>query len=303
MESPTVEGYAPVPGGQVWYKIVGSGDALPLLTLHGGPSVGHDYLETLEGLASDRPVVFFDQLGCGRSDKPENVSLWRIERFVEEVAAVRKALDLKRLHLYGHSWGGWLAIEYMLGKPTGVASLTLGSTSASSRQFVDELKPLRAALPQDVRETLERYEALGDYHSPEYQKAVSAFQDPLFCRVRPVPEPLIRSGKILRESRAPYETIWGPNEFTATGNLQDWERRDRLQEINVPTLVVCGWYDLCRPACSESLHRGIPNSEMHIFEDCAHMAHLEEPESYVQVMREFLDRVERELVGRPANMM
>ena len=105
------EGYADVPGGRVWYKVVGSGGGVPLLTLHGGPGAGHDYLESLEALSSDRPVIFFDQLGCGKSDQPEDVSLWRIERYVDEVKALREALSLDRIHLFGQSWGGWLAIE------------------------------------------------------------------------------------------------------------------------------------------------------------------------------------------------
>lgn len=74
------EGYLPVTGGRVWYQIVGSGNATPLLVLHGGPGVPHDYLESLADLADERPVVFYDQLGCGKSDRPDDVSLWRIER-------------------------------------------------------------------------------------------------------------------------------------------------------------------------------------------------------------------------------
>ncbi|GAG22151.1 unnamed protein product, partial [marine sediment metagenome] len=168
------EGYVPVPGGQVWFRAVGSRAAVPLLTLHGGPGAGHDYLETLEELASDRPVVFYDQLGCGRSDQPDDRSLWRIERFVEEVNAVREALELDRVHLLGQSWGGWLAIEYMLTKPAGVVSLVLASTSASIPEFVRESTRLKAELPADVRETLERYETAGELHHPDYVAAVLA---------------------------------------------------------------------------------------------------------------------------------
>src|SRR5262245_46344993 len=93
------EGYIPVTGGRVWYQIAGSGDALPLLVLHGGPGVPHDYLEPLADLAEERPVVYYDQLGCGKSDRPDDVSLWRMERFVEEVDQVRQTLGLAQLHL------------------------------------------------------------------------------------------------------------------------------------------------------------------------------------------------------------
>lgn len=282
------EGYITVPGGQVWYKVVGSGDAVPLLTLHGGPGAGHDYLEPLEALGSGRPIVFFDQLGCGKSDQPDDVSLWRIERFVEEVAAVRKALNLEDIHLFGQSWGGWLAIEYMLTNPSGIESLILASTSASIPQAAEETARLKSTLPQSVLDTLNRYEVVGDYHNPEYEEAMTPFYSQFFCRLDPFPEPVMRSLNNLDANPVPYETIQGPNEFTFVGNLKDWDRIDRLAEIAVPTLVTCGRYDLFGPVCAETLRQGIPNCEMQVFENSAHMAHLEESESYLQVMNEFL---------------
>ena len=292
MIEPIREGHISVPGGEVWYKIVGSGSATPLLTLHGGPGAGHDYLEPLETLAADRPVVFFDQLGCGKSDKPDDASLWRIERFVEEVAAVREALDLERVHLFGQSWGGWLAIEYMMSEPAGIASLILASTSASVPQFAEETARLKSTLPKAVLETLNRYEATGDYDNPEYEEAMMAFYTQFVCRLDPWPDPLERSLNNLMTNAGAYEAIQGPNEFTITGNLKDWDRTDRLGEINVQTLVTCGRYDELGPACADTLRSGISNSEVHIFEKSAHVAHLEETESYLQVMRDFLYRVE-----------
>ena len=281
------EGYIDVPGGQVWHKIVGSGEAVPLLTLHGGPGAGHDYLESLEELASERPVVFFDQLGCGQSDKPDDVSLWRIDRFVDEVKAVREALGLERVHLLGQSWGGWLAIEYMIGKPAGVASLTLASTSASIPQFVEEAEKLLSKLPKDMRDTMRRLEDKGDFGSPEYEVGLMEFYRRHLCRLDPWPEPLMRSVENL-DGNIVYETMNGPTEFTVIGNLKDWDRTDKLGEIITPTLITCGRYDELTPACSETLHRGITNSKMHVFERSAHMAHLEEAESYLQILREFL---------------
>jgi proline-specific peptidase len=274
----------------VWYKVVGAGDAVPLLILHGGPGLGHDYLEPLEALASDRPVVFFDQLGCGKSDLPDDASLWRIERFVEEVAAVRNTLNLGQVHLFGPSWGGWLAIEYMMGKPSGIVSLILASTSASLRQFAEETARLKATLPQEVQDRLNRYEAVDDIHNPEYEEAMMAFYTRFVCRLDPWPEPLMRTLNNFMSNPVPFEKIIGPNVFTVTGNLKDWDRTNRLGEITVPTLITCGRYDEMGPACAEALHRGIPNSEMHVFEQSAHMAHLEETELYLQGVRSFLRR-------------
>ena len=281
------EGHIDVLGGQVWYKVVGSGESVPLLTLHGGPGGGHDYLEPLNALASERPIVFFDQLGCGKSDTPDDVSLWRIDRFVDEVTAVREALGLDRIPLLGHSWGGWLAIEYMLGAPSGVVSLTLASTSASIPQFVHEAGTLISELPREMAETMRRLEAEGDFENPEFEAGMMEFYKRHLCRLDPWPDPIMRSLENL-DGNIVYETMNGPTEFTVIGNMKDWNRIEKLSEIVAPTLITCGRYDELTPACSRTLRQGIMNSRMHVFERSAHMAHLEETESYLQILSEFL---------------
>ena len=258
-----------------------------MLTLHGGPGGGHDYLEPLNALASERPVVFFDQLGCGKSDTPDDVSLWRIDRFVDEVTAVRDALGLDRIHLLGHSWGGWLAIEYMLGAPSGVVSLTLASTSASIPQFVYEAGKLISELPREMAETMRRLEAEGDFENPEFEAGMMEFYKRHLCRLDPWPDPLMRCLENL-DGNIVYETMNGPTEFTVIGNMKDWNRIEKLSEIVAPTLITCGRYDELTPACSRTLRQGIMNSRMHVFERSAHMAHLEETESYLQILSEFL---------------
>ena len=163
------------------------------------------------------------------------------------------------------------------------------------QQVAEETARLKATLPQEVLHTLQRYEAVGDYHNPEYENMMMEFYKRFVCRLDPWPESLMRSLNNITSNPAPYETMQGPNEFTITGNLKDWDRTDRLGEIAVPTLITCGRYDELGPACAETIHRGIPHSEIHIFEQSAHMAHLEETERYLQVVRGFLGRVEGKL--------
>jgi proline-specific peptidase len=214
-----------------------------------------------------------------------------MERFVAEVDRVRDALGLKLIHLFGQSWGGWLGIEYMLSNPRGVVSLVLASTSASVPQFVAEAARLKAALPPDVSRTLQRHEAADDLHHPAYEAAVLEFYRRHVCRLDPWPECLQRTVRNL-EGNAVYETMNGPNEFMVVGNLKDWDRIDRLGEIKVPTLITVGRYDEITPACAETLHRGIAQAELRLFPNSSHTAHLEETDSYLRVVRDFLAHAE-----------
>src|SRR5207247_9365395 len=143
----------------------------PLLCLHGGPGFTHNYLEPLEDLADRRRVIFYDQLGCGRSDRPGDTSLWTVSRFVEELVIVRDALGLDRLHLFGSSWGGMLAMQYALTRPPGLASLVLSSSPASIPVWAEEANRLRGELPADVQGALDEYEAAGTLDAPEYAEA------------------------------------------------------------------------------------------------------------------------------------
>src|SRR5262245_41883781 len=136
----TTEGYLPTPHGWVWYQTCGLQlPTIPLLVLHGGPGAGHRYLAPLTALAVERRVIFYDQLGCGLSENVNNPTLWQMEHFVKEITLIRQWLGLEQIHLFGHSWGGWLAIEYLLTQPTGVVSLTLASTSAGLPEYQREV--------------------------------------------------------------------------------------------------------------------------------------------------------------------
>src|SRR5271169_2012507 len=155
------EGYVSVTGGKVWYQVTGDGKGVPLLVLHGGPGCPHDYLEPLRYLADERQVIFYDQLGCGKSDRPEDVTLWTVERFVDELVTVREALGLDRLHLFGSSWGGMLAQQYVLDRQPELQSLILCGSPASMIRWVKDCDELLAAGPDEVRRVIREHEEAG----------------------------------------------------------------------------------------------------------------------------------------------
>lgn len=286
------EGYVEVDGGRVWYRRLGGGEALPVLLLHGGPGAAHDYMLPLaERLSEHRPAIVYDQLGCGRADTPDDTSLWTVDRSVTEVDQVRAALGLDRCHLLGQSWGGWLAIDYMARGPAGIAGLVLASTSASIAQFVSGARGLIDALPEPHRTALTDLGARGEYDHPDYRAAEQEFYRRHLCRMDPWPDALVRSSEQM-EGNQVYATMNGPTEFDVIGSLRTWDRSPDLQRIDVPTLVTCGRYDEITPACSETIAEGIPNARMVVFEESAHVAHLEEPEAYASTVEEFLTSVE-----------
>jgi proline iminopeptidase len=250
-ESRPREGYIDVSGGRVWYRIVGSGRATPLLLVHGGPGAPSYYLERLGAIADERPVIFYDQLGCGRSDRPADQHLWRSERFVEELARVRAALGLKQTHILGHSWG--------------------------------------SALPQGTQETLGRHEKAGTTDSAEYQEAARVFYRRHLSRLDPWPPELVKTFEGF--GAQVYNTMWGPSEFYATGPLKDYDRTARLGELRLPVLLTAGRYDETTPDQAALYQSLIPNARLEIFEKSAHMTMLDEAERYVEVIRRFLREV------------
>ena len=152
----TKEGFIEVKGGKVWYKIVGTeSKGIPLLTLHGGPGGSSGTLVALEALSDDRPIIFYDQLGAGNSDRPEDDSLWTLNRYIDEVETVRAALNIENFHLFGHSWGSVLAAEYAFREPQRVQSLFLSSPLLSVQRWLTDTNELKQQLPESVREAIE----------------------------------------------------------------------------------------------------------------------------------------------------
>lgn len=284
------EGYLNVDGGRIWYRIAGSGDAIPLILLHGGPGAPSAYLGPMERLAAYRPVIFYDQLGSGKSDHPSDISLWTTERFVKELGQLREALGLKKVYLLGHSWGAMLAIDYMRTGPEGVEGLVFASPVVSAKIYEADAARLISEMPQDVQDTIHRNEEAGTTDAEEYQDAMMQYYHRHFSILDPWPDVLVETFDQMNGDV--FGTMWGPSDATLTGNLKDYEREDDLPELALPILWTAGRFDHVTPETVEHFHSLSPGSEIAIMEHSGHMTMLDEPEAYVQIVGDFLNRVD-----------
>ena len=285
------EGYVDVSGGKIWYEVVGSGGGPPLITLHGGPGSSHFSLEPLKVLGEDRPVVFYDQLGCGNSDRPDDLSLWAMERFVQELHILRGALGFDRCHILGHSWGTMLGMDYYLSHPNGIASLIQSSPCISIERWVADCNNYRKRLPPDVQAVMDKHESAGTTESEEYRDAEKEFNKRHVLRLDTVPEAVLKGRR--ERGKIVYDTMWGPSEFFMTGTLAGYDRSGDLHRIGVPSLYSCGRFDEAAPDTVEWYSSLTPNSEFVVYENSAHMPHWEDTSRYIRVVRDFLRKVDR----------
>jgi proline iminopeptidase len=280
------EGYVEVTGGHVWYQIVGNETKTPVILLHGGPGFTHFSMLPLSALAEERPVVFYDQLGSGHSERPNDLSLWHIDRFVEELGQLRDALGLAEVHILGHSWGGMLAASYLLTKPKGVKSAVFSSPCLSAHRWCQDQAFYRKQLPRHVQDVLDRCEQESTTGSEEYEKAMLEYYKRHYCRLDPWPNELIMDFK--HANMEVYRTMWGPAEFYATGNLKDFDCTSRLHEIKIPVLFTCGRFDEATPETTSYYATLVHGAKFHVFEKSGHMSYLEETDEYLRVVKEFL---------------
>src|SRR5690349_14136415 len=246
--------------------------------MHGVPRGTHDYLRSMADLAAGRGVVHYDQLGNGRSRHyPERgADFWTVDLFVRELHSLVSALGIAdRHHVLGQSWGGFLAQEYAFTQPAGLRSLILADTAASFPDFVSEANRLRADLPPEVEATLRRHEEAGTTDDPEYEAACMVFYRRHVCRLDPWPDEVVEGFAWIERDPTVYHTMNGPSEFHVVGSIREWQAKDRLGQIDVPTLLVSGRHDEATPALQETLRDGIRGSEWVCFEDSSHTPHVE----------------------------
>lgn len=285
------EGFVTVPGGKVHYRIMGGGPKTPLLLLHGGPGGRSCVFSVLAGLATDRQVILYDQLGSGRSDRPNDLGLWRTDRFVEELDAVRKALGLRDVHILGHSWGGTLATEYLLTKgQQGVRSVILSSPLISTPRWLADTRRLRTTLPDAVQSTLNKCEAVETADDPACVAANDIFEEHFVRGAKALPA--IPECEGVTGGDEVYRHMWGAGEFTSTGLLRDYDRTDRLGELKLPVLFLSGRHDEAAPETIADFGRRVPGAKVRVLEQSAHATYRTETAEYVRIVREFLNEVE-----------
>ncbi|MFI0422886.1 proline iminopeptidase-family hydrolase [Spongiactinospora sp. 9N601] len=284
-----VEGRIAVPGGKVWYRRMGGG-GVPLLLVHGGPGYPSDLLfEAFEPLAGEREVIWYDQLGVGRSDPVDDVSLLTVDRFLDELGAVIAGLGLRRPHVYGHSWGAMLGLQYAARRAPDWTSLVCANGVASVPRFQEELRGLLAGLPGDVLDRTYGREVRGETDDPDYRAAQEEYLRACVVRTSTIS---LDPGRM---SLLTFRTLIGHADYHITGTLKDWDIFPELSRIRVPTLVFGGEFDECVPAHLADIAARIPDSEHITQPGAAHMGYLEgEPlrSDYISTIADYLTRTE-----------
>jgi proline iminopeptidase len=284
------EGFIDVEGGKIWYRIVGEGDKTPVLLLHGGPGSSSFYLEPLKELSDERPVIFIDQLGCGRSTRIKDTTLMTIEKNVEQLEQVRKALKLERFYLYGHSWGTMLGIDYYLKYPKGIQALIFSSPLFSTKIWTDDADTLIATLPNAIQTAIKESEKQQNFTNEAYQEAMKVYYKAYVRRSDKSKSQKDTAAKYFGENV--YTFMWGPSEFTATGNLLNYDRLKELATIKVPTLLTAGEYDEARPTSVRYFTSLIPGAQFQLIPQAAHSTMQDNPKEYNRILREFLRKMD-----------
>lgn len=283
------EGYIEVTGGKVWYKIVGEGDQTPIILLHGGPGIPSYYLNPLADLSKDRPVVFYDQLGCGRSSQQMDTTLMTVGSYVEQLEQLRIALGINEFYLYGSSWGTMLGVDYYLKYPQAVKAMILSSPCLSAKMWSADADTLIATLPDSIQQSIKTSVRDADFNTQEYLRAVTVYYESFVSRTH---TPDIDSA-ITRMSKPVYEYMWGPSEFTALGTLKGYDRTNRLHEIKVPTLFIAGEFDEARPSTVKYYQSLVPKSSFELMKNAGHLTMQDNPQQDIQAISTFLNKLEK----------
>jgi len=274
-----------VPGGNIWYKVTGSGKGTPVILAHGGPGFSSFYLKSLEELGDDRVVIRYDQLGGGKSDRISDTTMFTFAHFVNELDSLRTYLGLEKVHVLGHSWGTMLGIEYYRAHPTHVASLTFASAVFDVPAYARRAKELLKTLPDSTQRAITRAEAAGQFESAAYQNAINQFYA-LYLWRHPVQADL--DSTFATVNQAIYMYMQGPSEFTITGTFKDYNVTSFLPQITVPTLFTVGEFDEVGPELIKSFADKVPGARYAIMPGAAHITTWDARDAMNKAVRDFL---------------
>jgi proline iminopeptidase len=279
-----------VADGSIWYKVSGSSaPGAPVILLHGGPGYSSFYLKPFEGLSNDRPVVRYDQLGGGKSDRISDTSMFTFAHFVAELEALRAHLGYEQMHILGHSWGTMLGVEYYRAHPDRVLSLTLASPALDALAWQRNMRRLITTLSDSAQRAIRAREADGKFDSPDYQAAVAEFFS-IYVFRRPVQAEL--DSIMSTANQDIYLYMWGPSEFMPTGTLKAYDATPYLKDIKVPTLFTVGEFDESDVPTVRRHAALVPGARLAVLPGAAHITPWDAPEESVRLVREFLRGVD-----------
>lgn len=280
----------PFMGFKTYYRIVGDDQGqAPLLLIHGGPGSTHNYFEVLDDLATslNRQIISYDQIGCGESYVDGHPELWKLHTWKKELKALRQFLHLDHVHLLGQSWGGMLIIAYLIDEqPKGIDSVILSSTLPSSYLWSHEQQRLIRFMPEDEQQAIAEAVRTGNFNDPAYLRANEHYTILHAGEITPdSPECFRRKKRFGTES---YLTAWGPNEYTPTGTLKNFDYTAHLHEITQPTLIINGTNDECTPLIAKTMFDRIPRARWELLDGVRHMTFIDQTELYKLLLQEWL---------------
>lgn len=290
------EKYIPFREYQTYVRIVKEDDqdSVPILLLHGGPGSTHNYFEVLDPLAKQRPVISYDQLGCGNSYVDHHPELWTLSSWMEELDNVIKSLHLTRFHLLGQSWGGMLALAYALQQPQGLQSLILSSTLSSSQLWGREQHRMLKYMTKEEQDAITKAEETGNWQDEMVQKAIARYMKLHCANIKDNDPECLRRKK--RSGTESYMTAWGPNELTPQGTLKNFAVTDKLYEIKVPCLIISGTDDLCTPLIAKTMYDHLPYARWELFANAKHMVFAEYTEKYLQLLADWCQETDTGMI-------
>ena len=292
---PVGEAMLAVDGGNIWYKVSGSGSATPVILLHGGPGYGSFYLKPMEGLSTDRPVVRYDQLGNGKSDRLTDTTKMNIAHFVAELEALRAKLGYDKVNIVGHSWGTILGYEYYKAHPTHVASLTLMSAALNMPSWEANAKVLLKKLPDSLQRAIADAERTAKFEGPAYEAANNEFMSRYVVRHIRQADWDSTLNTIGMEQ---YMYFQGPTEFTIIGTLKRYDVSKELKNITVPTFFTVGEFDEANPATIRKQAATVVGAKVAVIDTAAHLTMWDNEPQTLQVVRDFLKSVDASSVKK-----